>query len=120
MLRQLVVDGNVLAVYGGLDTRINESIPTARAALEAARVDYEILTFSEADARSAYDQRSRSAHGATVQAEASPLLISVEAILRAAIKRALVDAEYASIFGEDASIRTRFPLSTRSTVYRRL
>lgn len=68
------------------------------------------LTFSEADATSAYDQRSRSAHGATVLAEASPLLISVETILRAAIKRALVDPEYASTFGEDANIRTRFPL----------
>jgi len=43
------IKANVLAVYGGLDTRINESIPTAKAALEAARVDYEILTFSEAD-----------------------------------------------------------------------
>lgn len=68
------------------------------------------LTFSETDAANAYDQRSRSAHGSTIQAAASPLLISVEAILRAALKRALIDAGYASVFGADASIRNRFPL----------
>ena len=39
----------VLGVYGGLDTRVNASIPLARAALEAARLKHEIVTFSEAD-----------------------------------------------------------------------
>jgi carboxymethylenebutenolidase len=39
----------VLAVYGGLDTRVNASIPTARAALEAARLKHQILTFTEAN-----------------------------------------------------------------------
>jgi carboxymethylenebutenolidase len=39
----------VLGVYGGLDTRVNASIPAAKAALEAARLKYELLTFSEAD-----------------------------------------------------------------------
>jgi carboxymethylenebutenolidase len=40
---------NVLGVYGGLDTRINATRDAARAALEAARLDYELLTFTLAD-----------------------------------------------------------------------
>jgi carboxymethylenebutenolidase len=39
----------VLGVYGGLDTRINETRPAAQAALEAARLEHEILTFEAAD-----------------------------------------------------------------------
>jgi carboxymethylenebutenolidase len=39
----------VLAVYGGLDTRVNATRDAAKAALEAARLDHEILTFLEAD-----------------------------------------------------------------------
>jgi carboxymethylenebutenolidase len=39
----------VLAVYGGLDSRVNETRPAAQAALEAARLKHEILTFTEAD-----------------------------------------------------------------------
>jgi carboxymethylenebutenolidase len=39
----------VLAVYGGLDTRINETRPAAQAALEAAGLKHEIVTFTEAD-----------------------------------------------------------------------
>jgi carboxymethylenebutenolidase len=39
----------VLGVYGGLDTRVNASQPAAKAALEAARLKHEILTFAEAD-----------------------------------------------------------------------
>jgi carboxymethylenebutenolidase len=39
----------VLGVYGGLDTRINETRPAAEAALEAARLKHEILTFTKAD-----------------------------------------------------------------------
>lgn len=40
---------DVLGVFGGLDSRINAFIPTAKAALEAARLDYELLTFTGAD-----------------------------------------------------------------------
>lgn len=40
---------DVLGVYGGLDSRINVSIPTVKAALEAARLDYELLVFTQAD-----------------------------------------------------------------------
>jgi carboxymethylenebutenolidase len=40
---------DVLGVYGGLDTRINATRDAARAALEAARLDYELLTFTLAD-----------------------------------------------------------------------
>ena len=40
---------DVLAVYGGLDARVNASIPVAKAALEAARLDYELLMFTQAD-----------------------------------------------------------------------
>jgi len=39
----------VLGVYGGLDTRVNETKPAAQAALEAARLEHELLTFGEAD-----------------------------------------------------------------------
>ena len=37
---------DVLGVYGGLDSRINGSIPAVKAALEAARFDYELLMFT--------------------------------------------------------------------------
>ncbi len=40
---------DVLGVYGGLDSRINATLPAARAALEAARLKHELLTFAEAD-----------------------------------------------------------------------
>ena len=39
----------VLGVYGGLDTRVNATQPAAKAALEAARLKHELLTFTEAD-----------------------------------------------------------------------
>jgi carboxymethylenebutenolidase len=39
----------VLGVYGGLDTRVGATLPAARAALEAARLEHELLTFTEAD-----------------------------------------------------------------------
>ena len=39
----------VLAVYGGLDTRVNATRDTAHQALHAAKLRHEILTFTEAD-----------------------------------------------------------------------
>jgi carboxymethylenebutenolidase len=39
----------VLGVYGGLDTRVNATQAAAKAALDAARLKYELLTFTEAD-----------------------------------------------------------------------
>jgi carboxymethylenebutenolidase len=39
----------VLGVYAGLDTRVNASRDAAQAALEAARLRHEILTFTQAD-----------------------------------------------------------------------
>jgi carboxymethylenebutenolidase len=39
----------VLGVYGGLDSRVNATRPAAQAALEAAGLKYELLTFTEAD-----------------------------------------------------------------------
>jgi carboxymethylenebutenolidase len=39
----------VLGVYGGLDARVNASRDAAKAALEAAGLDHEILTFLQAD-----------------------------------------------------------------------
>ena len=39
----------VLGVYGGLDARVNASMPAAKAALEAARLKHELLTFTDAD-----------------------------------------------------------------------
>jgi carboxymethylenebutenolidase len=46
------LEGNraaVLGVYGGLDARVNGTMPAAKAALDDARLDYELLTFTEAD-----------------------------------------------------------------------
>jgi carboxymethylenebutenolidase len=39
----------VLGVYGGLDARVNATRDAARLALEAARLEHEILTFMQAD-----------------------------------------------------------------------
>ena len=39
----------MLGVYGGLDDRVNASQLAAKAALEAARLKHEILTFEQAD-----------------------------------------------------------------------
>ena len=39
----------VLGVYGGLDSRVNATKPAAKAAIEAERLKYELLTFAEAD-----------------------------------------------------------------------
>ena len=39
----------VLGVYGGLDSRVLATKPAAKAALEAARLKFELLTFTEAD-----------------------------------------------------------------------
>jgi carboxymethylenebutenolidase len=39
----------VLGVYGGLDDRVNATRDTARAALEAAGLDFHIVTFTHAD-----------------------------------------------------------------------
>ena len=39
----------VLAIYGGLDTRVNATRDAAQAALEAARLKHQIVTFKEAD-----------------------------------------------------------------------
>jgi carboxymethylenebutenolidase len=39
----------VLGVYGGLDARVNATLPAAKAALEAARLEHELLTFNDAD-----------------------------------------------------------------------
>jgi carboxymethylenebutenolidase len=40
---------DVLGVYGGLDTRVGATKPAAKAALDAARLKYELVTFTEAD-----------------------------------------------------------------------
>jgi carboxymethylenebutenolidase len=42
------IKADVLGVFAGIDDRVNATREAARAALEAARVDYEILTFTEA------------------------------------------------------------------------
>jgi carboxymethylenebutenolidase len=40
---------DVLGVYAGLDTRVNATREAARAALEAAGLDYQIVTFTQAE-----------------------------------------------------------------------
>jgi carboxymethylenebutenolidase len=39
----------VLGIYGGLDTRVGATRPAAKAALEAAKLRFELLTFTDAD-----------------------------------------------------------------------
>ena len=39
----------VLGVYGGLDTRVTDTLPAAKAALEAEGLRYELLVFAEAN-----------------------------------------------------------------------
>lgn len=39
----------VLGVFGGLDSRVNATIPMAKAAIEAERLRYELVTFAEAN-----------------------------------------------------------------------
>jgi carboxymethylenebutenolidase len=39
----------VLGIYGGLDSRVNATRPAALAALEAARLEHQFVTFTEAD-----------------------------------------------------------------------
>jgi carboxymethylenebutenolidase len=39
----------VLAIYGGLDNRVNATRDAAQAALEAARLKHQVVTFTEAD-----------------------------------------------------------------------
>jgi carboxymethylenebutenolidase len=57
----------VLGVYGGLDARINASKATAKAALDAARVDYELLTFEGADHAFFNDTNAARFHAAASQ-----------------------------------------------------
>ena len=42
------IKADVLGVYGGLDERVNATRDAARAALKAANLDYQIVTFTEA------------------------------------------------------------------------
>jgi carboxymethylenebutenolidase len=39
----------VPGIYAGLDTRVNETKPAAEAALEAAGLEYELVTFPDAN-----------------------------------------------------------------------
>jgi carboxymethylenebutenolidase len=56
----------VLGVYGGLDARVNATRPAAKAALDAAKLKYELITFSEADHAFFNDTGVRfNAHAAT-------------------------------------------------------
>jgi carboxymethylenebutenolidase len=56
----------VLGIYGGLDTRVLATLPAAKAALEAARLKHELLTFTQADHAFFNDTGARfNPHGAT-------------------------------------------------------
>ena len=39
----------VLGIYAGLDSRVNATRDAARAAVEAARLEHQFVTFTEAD-----------------------------------------------------------------------
>lgn len=68
------------------------------------------LTYTDAQARNAYDRRSRYAHGVSVSGSPNAVLIDLEAVLRAAIRKTLLDPHYAAIFADDAETRQRFQL----------
>lgn len=58
----------VLAIYGALDTRLNQGIPAIREALQAARVTHEVVIFQNADHAFFNDTGQR--HNATASREA--------------------------------------------------
>lgn len=68
------------------------------------------IGFSEADAKDAYHERSSYAHGATVGPASPPLLVLMENLVRAALRKGLLDPAFASTFDSDASVRASFPL----------
>jgi carboxymethylenebutenolidase len=58
----------VLGVYGELDDRVNATRPAAKAALEAARLEYELVTFGGADHAFFNDTGARFNPGAAAEA----------------------------------------------------
>jgi carboxymethylenebutenolidase len=58
----------VLAIYGGLDDRMNATRPAAQAALETAGLTYRIVTFGGANHAFFNDTRERFNPGAAAEA----------------------------------------------------
>jgi len=84
-------------------------------------IEVGISGFSASDAERTYEYRSRLAHGGTladvrrgtpahVAMETIPLYRMMEDILREALKKSLIDPEYAAIFNNDDAIRSHWPL----------
>jgi hypothetical protein len=72
-----------------------------------------VTGFGLTEADSAYDLRSRLAHGQGVRGISDPeraLYESMELILRLAVLRAIEDDKFAAILGNDEEIRKRWPL----------
>lgn len=80
--------------------------------------DVGLPSFTEADAADAYELRSTVAHGSRLasvtatfpEARIVQLDLALEAILGAAIRRAIEDATFCAIFADDALIRSRWPI----------
>lgn len=70
--------------------------------------------FDETDADTAYDRRSRIAHGqgiASLDVKDLDLYRRMEKVLQQALVRAITDPNFAKVFATDEGIRTRWPLS---------
>jgi hypothetical protein len=70
------------------------------------------INWTEAQAERAYELRSDIAHGAKVTGGPPdlPLYRIMETILRSALKRALLDAQFQALFATDASVEAAFPV----------
>ncbi len=76
--------------------------------------DLDINGFSESDADTAYDLRSRISHGdgiTKLNAAHLDLYKRMEEVLQHALVRAITDSNFADVFATDEGIRSRWPLS---------
>jgi hypothetical protein len=70
------------------------------------------VPFSKRQATRTYSMRSRVDHGSatSLPVDELHLLIATEHVLRAAIRRAILDAQFAALFQDDATIEGRWPV----------
>ena len=71
------------------------------------------ISWTDEDAKVAYGLRSKLAHGQHVsssKAEHHALYVRMETVLRAALREALLNADFGSIFADDNQIKAEWPL----------
>ena len=76
-------------------------------------------SWSDDDARAAYRLRSKLTHGQRVgdtNAEHHALYMRMEAVLRSAVREALLDADFAAVFADDDTIRKEWALPRAEVV----